>query len=607
MNSARPRASLVLVAVLFVAPSSLAADPQPYAATIAPTGQATLDKLLRSSSTLLRLNKAPVGPFALVTRAQDDEARLKTAMESQGYYAGAVHITIMGHGLSDPALPDLLQNAPAQPVPVRVEVTPGPLFHLGHVALTGTVPPAAEAALTLAPGAPAVASDVLAARGRVLDALRQRGYALAKVAPPVAILKPAQHALDVSYAVSPGPQVDLGPITLDGLGGVNPRFIRRRLSVHEGERFDPRTIESARQDLLSLGVFSSVEAQAAPRTDAQGQLPVTFRFQERPLNTIGFNAAFSTDLGASAGVAYQRRNVFGNAERLDLGASATNLGGTATRRPGYDITAALTKPDVLAVHQDLRISLEALKESLDAYDRTAILGGATLTRRLLPTLSASGGVLGIQESVLQERVRRDYTLVQLPLTAKYDTTGPNGLLDPTHGVRLAAFLTPTASLTGQSSEFVIAELTGSTYLNLAAPGRSVLALRATLGTVQGATTFQIPPDQRFYAGGTATVRGYRYQSIGPRFADNRPVGGTSLAAGTVEFRQRIGKSFGAVIFTDAGQVSSAPFGGQLRVGAGVGARYYTPIGPIRLDVAVPVTRQKGDDTFELYVGLGQAF
>lgn len=612
MMSRPLRGSALLAAALFAAPSSLAADPQPYAATVAPTGDAALDAVLRASSQLLSLGKAPVGPFALVTRARGDEQRLTTALESRGYYAGTVRVTVLGRALDDPALPDLLERAPAQPpVPVAVTVDRGPLFHLGEVQLQGNVPSAGQAALGLAPGAPAVAADVLAAQGRVLEALRRDGYALAKVETPVAVLRPAQQVLDVSYRVAAGPRVNLGPIGLVGTGAVNEGFVRRRLTVHPGERFNPEEIESARQDLLSLGVFSSVSVQAATALDARGTLPLTFRFTERPRNAVTATAAYSTDLGASVGVTYQRRNLFGNAERLDLGAAVTELGGSATRGQGYDVTAVLIKPDVLARNQDLRVNLEVIKESLDAYDRTAALAGASLTRRITRRLTVSAGVLGIEESVLQEGVTRDYTLAQLPLTATYDTTGASALLEATHGVRLAAAVTPTASLAGRQAQFVIAQVTGSTYFDLGAPGRSVLALRAIVGTVQGAATFDIPPDQRFYAGGSGTVRGYRYQSVGPRFPDGKPVGGTSLAAGTVEFRQRIGKSFGAVAFADAGQVLGTgypPFGnGGLRVGAGIGARYYTAIGPIRLDAAVPLNKQRGDDTFEIYLGLGQAF
>ena len=137
----------------------------------------------------------------------------------------------------------------------------------------------------------------------------------------------------------------------------------------------------------------------------------------------------------------------------------------------------------------------------------------------------------------------------------------------------------------------------------------------------------LPPDQRFYAGGSGTVRGYRYQSVGPRFPDGNPVGGTAMSAVNVEFRQRIGTSFGAAVFADVGEVgeSSNPLSGVFHsrrcsstttlqgttscwaVGVGVGARYYTPIGPLRLDFAVPTYRRSNDDRFEVYIGLGQAF
>ena len=132
----------------------------------------------------------------------------------------------------------------------------------------------------------------------------------------------------------------------------------------------------------------------------------------------------------------------------------------------------------------------------------------------------------------------------------------------------------------------------------------MLALRGLVGKAFGANQFSLPPDQRFYAGGSGTVRGFRYQSVGPQFPDGKPTGGTAVSAGSVEFRQRILGSYGVVAFVDAGQVTAngAPFTGDWRVGAGVGARYYTSIGPIRLDVAVPLNRQPNGDSFELYIG-----
>ncbi len=604
-------AAALLAAALLAMPAARGADPQPYAVELAATGNAALDQALRDSSNLLTLrDNAPVGPFALVSRARDDAGRMMTALNSYGHYAAKVSVRIAGRDVDDPALPAALEAATA-PVRVDIGIQPGPVFRLRRVALDGAVPPEGRAALKLEPGAPAIAADVLAAQGRVLDALRKSGYALAKVDAPVAMLDPAAQVLDVSYKVNAGPQVNLGPIGIGGLDRMDrmdPGFVRRRLLVHSGQRFDPDEIERARQDLASLGVFATVRARAAERLNAAGDLPLDFNVTERKRHAVGFTAAFSTDLGASAGVTFQHRNLFGQAEQLNLGAAVTQLGGSASRGQGYNVTAGLLKPDVWARNQTVQANLQVIKENLDAYDRTAALAGVTLSRKFSQVWTASIGAQGEQSRILQEGTTRDYTLAQLPVGLRYNSTGTEGLFEPTHGIKAAATVTPTASLAGAGGSFTILQLQASTYFNLGAPGRSILALRGLVGSVQGASTFGLPPDQRFYAGGSGTVRGYKYQSIGPRFRDNRPTGGTSVAAATVEFRQRIGESFGAVAFVDAGQVGTGGGGaGGVQAGAGVGARYYTAIGPIRLDVAVPLKKRNGDDMFELYIGIGQAF
>ena len=154
------------------------------------------------------------------------------------------------------------------------------------------------------------------------------------------------------------------------------------------------------------------------------------------------------------------------------------------------------------------------------------------------------------------------------------------------------------SLGTPSATFIIAQLTGSTYLDVFNDGRSVVALRGLVGKVSGVGVFGLPPDQRFYAGGSGTVRGYRYQTLGPQFPDRKPTGGTAISTGTLELRQRILGSYGIVGFVDVGQVSSngAPFTSNWHAGAGIGARYYTSIGPIRLDVAVPLNKLPGGDS-----------
>jgi translocation and assembly module TamA len=600
--------TLVLLAVVAAPQAGRAADPQPYAVTLRPTGNDMLDAALSGSSTLISLREsAPVSAFALVQRALQDQQRFTTALRSFGYYGAAIHFTIAGRGLDDPTLPALIEAAPADPpLPVVASFDLGPQFTLGVVSVEGAVPPDVPAHLHLKSGDPALAAPVLAAQGRLLDALRQDGYPLAKVPIPVAILHPDRRQLDVTFHPDPGPQADIGPITITGLQDMHASFVRQRLLLHQGERYSPAAIEKARADLASLGPFSAVRAQTANRLDARGQLPVTFDVTERKLHTVDVGVAYSTDLGIGLSAGWHDRNLFGNAEQLNLTAMS-QLGGDAVTKPGYQLGAQFLKPDFLARDQILEIDLNAVKQSLQAYDQTALLEKIALNRKLSPHWTASLGLSGEQEAIIQENVTRDYDLVGLPATLRYDSS--NNLLDPTQGIRAVVSLTPTQSLGRPDTTFFIAQMNGSTYLDLSGDGRSVLALRGLVGQVSGAGVFGLPPDQRFYAGGSTTVRGFRYQTLGPQFADGKPTGGIAISAGTVEIRQRFLGSFGIVGFVDVGQVSATatPFSSNWHAGAGIGARYYTSIGPIRLDVAVPLNKEPGGDSFELYIGIGQAF
>ena len=605
-----PRWFLVLATLLIgtMPHVGLAADPQPYEVVLAPTGNGALDKVLHDTSSLIALQKtAPVGGFALTERARQDLGRFTTALHSYGYYKAQIVLTIDGHGLDDPNLTERIDRAPASPpLPVDVRFDLGPQFHLGHITIDGTVPPDARARLGLKQGQPVLAADVLAARGRLLAAIREDGYPLATVDLPPATLRPADNTLDVDFIASTGPRAVFGAIAITGLKDMNESYVRRRLLLHTGEPFSPSAIEKARQDLASIGVFSVVRIEPANQLDPQGRLPLTVSVTERPLHAVDAGVGYSTDLGFNFNLGWHDRNLFGNAEQLNLTAMM-QLGGDAVSKPGYQFGAQFIKPDFLRRDQALEINLGAVDQSLKAYDQNALTQKIAIDRKLSQYWTASAGLSGEQEKITQEGDVRHYNLIGLPLSVKYDSS--NNLLDPTTGIRATFSVTPTEALGTGSASFVILQAAGSTYFDLGGTGRSVLALRGLVGEAPGAGTFALPPDQRFYAGGSATVRGYRYQSVGPEFADGNPIGGTAVSAATVEFRQRILGNYGAVGFIDAGQVSSngVPFSGHWQLGAGIGVRYYTSIGPIRLDVAVPLDREHGDDAFELYIGIGQAF
>lgn len=610
----------LLIAVVAGAPvTSFSADPQSYRVEFVASGVSALDATLKPSSELATLRTtAPVGPFGLIARADGDVDRLETVLQSFGYYQGKVNISIDGHALTDSDLGDALTELPkGTEARVRISTTLGPLYHLGSVEIDGELPAEARSALGLASGAPAVASEVLSGGVRLLTALEDQGFAFAKVDPPIAYEVPAERVLNLSFHVVTGPRVKVGAIDIEGLKRVHEALVRRRLLLHSGEPYDASKVEKARKDLLQLGVFATVNVKVGDSPDAAGAVPITFQVRERARHAVTLNAAYSSDLGGSGGVTWADRNLFGNAEQLTLNASVIDLGGSSTTGVGYDSGAKLLLPEFGHRDQSLQFSVEALKQFLQAYDQTAWKNGVTLIRKLSNVWSASVGLSLSREQVLQQDETRDYTLVALPFNLNYDSTDlASPLDDPRHGLRAALSFVPTRSLGTPNATFLITQVTASTYLDshlldLEDPGRGVLALRGLGGIAKGAGEFSLPPDQRFYGGGSGTIRGYAYQSVGPLFNGDTstPIGGTSITAGQLEFRQRIGKDWGAAWFFDGGQVGPDPklFTGKIQVGAGTGVRYYTPIGPIRLDLAVPLNRRAGDDRFEVYIGLGQAF
>jgi translocation and assembly module TamA len=629
----------ILVTALLIAPAVRAADPQPYTLHISSTGHSALDAALKASSQLESLRTtAPAGPFALVGRAGADYERLRTVLESFGYYESRLNITIAGRALDDSGLPAALEALPAgSHAPVQVSVETGPLYHLGRVTIEGEVSAKSRAAFALESGAPAIAAAVLAAGQRLLDAVEEEGHAFATLDEPIAYQDAHDAVLDVTFKVTAGPVYRLGAIHFEGLKRLRETYLQKRLKLHPGDQYSPRKIERARTDLLALGTFSGISVRLPKQADTEGgTLPVTFEVQERKRHAVSLTAAYSSDLGGSGGATWTDRNVFGNAEQLNLSAGIINLGGSDTTGLGYELGAQLNKPDFLRPDQMLQFSLSAIKQNLIAYNQTAQFGGVTLSRKLSSEWSVGVGVNIEQETIFQQAANHykgatlDYTLIALPLSAKYDSTAlSNPLSDPLHGIRLALSLAPTESLGHPDATVVVFQASGSTYLDLARfgwtpTGRSVFALRGLIAEAHGAGQFSLPPDQRFYGGGSATVRGYKYQSVGPTFPAPPPppppavappapppvpTGGTALTAAGIEFRQRLWTNFGTAVFVDAGKVTTNPhpFEGRPSVGYGAGLRYYTPIGPIRLDIALPVRRLPDGDALEIYIGLGQAF
>jgi translocation and assembly module TamA len=554
--------------------------------------------------------------LALLQGAQALRGRVNTAMRSRGFYDARVAATIDNRPIDEAAALDAIESRPeAEQIAFSFTIDTGPVFKVGSVVVRSPGPaplPAIDMSkIGLAAGDPAQAAAILQAQDRMLDQFRKQGYALAAVRREV-VVDHATREAEVTFTVQTGPVAKMGPVRFSGSEKVDMMYLQRRVPFKQGDPYDPAKVEELRGKLNSLGVFNAIRIKPATALDANGELPFDVELTDRLQRSFGFGISYETQLGFAVSGFWVHRNLFGEAESLRLTAEINHIGqGEAILDTGFAFRADFRKPDWWLPGQDGRASAGVLREVLPAYNRKAVFLGAGIDRIISPVWQVRVGLAAEASQVARPSapVYQDYRLLGVPMSMLMNKA--NSDVDPTAGYRLQLDVTPYVDVGPSNDFFSIIRLTGRSYFDLAEPGRSVLALRASFGTIPTANIGGIPPDKLFYAGGGGSVRGFVYQSAGPRDAFNNPLGGASVVEASVEFRQRIGKSLGAVAFVDAGSAypDMLPDFSLFtpRVGAGVGARYYTDFGPIRLDVGFPLNRRDGDPAFGVYVSLGQAF
>jgi translocation and assembly module TamA len=620
-------------------PPEVAPDALSYSLQFEISGQDPADKTdlkqaLRDASTLYKLRQdRPIDGEALYRRAQSDLGPMLDALWALGYYDARISVTIVGApvdageaGLRRASgASEAFRNRAA--VPVQALVQSGPLYRLRGVAIDFPREAAPEGlprrAVSIRPGDPARAADIRAQQTQAVDFFRDQSRPLAKTGELSAVVDHRSSAMDVEIPVLPGPVAGIGHISVAGTQDVDPRVIASFVYLQQGEAYSPKKILDARKAIAAIPAMASVRIRESETLDKDGNLPLFIDVTERKPRLLGFAARYSTMDGPGLRTYWEHRNLFGGAERLRVEGDlvlAPRIDGTEITRfkdftandLGSRISASFEKPALGGTRNDLLIDAFGVRERVGdnrfgGYTNRA--GGATLAikHRFSDHFSIIGGVTGERASSSDVLGRVDATLIGLTAGLRYDST--DNLLDPKSGVRFAATVTGNPTALGSTVGFVEARGAGSAYVSLDEDGRYVLAGRLGLGTIAGAGLSEIPSGHRFFAGGGGSVRGYAYHTVSP-LVDGSIVGGRSLFEGSVEARIKITDTIGIVPFVDVGGAfaSSVPnFQGFTAVGAGLGLRYLTAIGPIRLDVATPVTRRDGDRPVAIYVSIGQAF
>ncbi|MBP2293436.1 autotransporter assembly complex protein TamA [Azospirillum rugosum] len=582
----------------------------PYEVEITGVEDGGLNKILNDTSTLVGLrDDPPPSVLGLERRAADDRERLHTALRSEGYYDATLDIRV---------------DADRQPAKVTVAVQPGPAYRFKTITIASAdAAPLPGAPITaedigLTPGDRARAPLVVDGQSALLRRLSDRGHPFATVAERRVVVNHEERSMDVTYTVAPGQLVVFGDTRIEGLKDVDEDLILGRLPWARGQVYDTALLDKARTQIAGLGVFDTVSVRLADQPGPGGSTPVTVTLAERKFRFIGANVFYSSTDGVGGGAYWGHRNLFGGAEQLRLGVdigriAGDNGSGSARGRdldlPDLRFSASFRKPDFLATQQSLIANFQVASEQLPAYDRVATLLSAGLERQWTDQLKSSISVSGERGRVRSNLQEFQTAFVGVPVGIAWD--GSNNLLNPTEGYRVSFQGTPWFPIGGDTdTQFTTLQVNASAYHDLTGDGRYVAAGRIGLGGTAGASLAQIPPDHRFYAGGGGSVRGFGFQKAGPRDVFGDPTGGRSLFEAGLEMRIKVTDTIGVVPFVDAGTVydSAFPdFSQQLRVGAGIGARYYTDFGPLRVDVGFPVNAESGDAKWQLYISLGQAF
>ena len=596
-SSLRPWVVLLLWSCLAVSPLGATGLARPsgldYRVAIMGISNNDLRRTLEeiSDTIALRKERPPMTLSLLRRRAQRDLPAFLKALRAEGYYKAAVRADV---------------DSEARPLQVTFHVDLGPAYVLKRLHIQTPreevpglhLPGPEELGLPLQE--PARARAILDAQEELLRLVQSKGFPFAKIKDRRVIVDHAEQSVAVLFRLEPGPPARFGPTRMTGLKSVHESLVLGKIPWQKGDLYNADLLAKAHKRLTKTGLFAMVKITRDQILDEEDLLPITVGVTERKHRSVGAGISYKTDEGPGAKISWEHRNLFHQGERLSLTATASDFTLAAEgnfKKPGF------WQPD-----QTLLLNLRAAEDRPDAYTSRNLRSSALIERDLDGGITVGGGLAFKTSKVTQQDEEESFSLLLLPLHFEWDNR--DDPLEPKHGSHLATQLAPYYDVLEGEVAFVKGEASLSHCLEMRESPSLVVAARVAAGAMGGVSREAIPADERFYAGGGGSVRGYPFQSVGPVEA-GEPLGGRSLFEVSTELRLKVTDRIGLVAFLDGGTVfetTSPDFSEDLLWGAGLGLRYFTPIGPFRLDVAVPLNRRPDiDDSFQVYVSLGEAF
>ena len=585
-----PLIACMLVCALagLVGCSSVDPNAVKYRVRIEGADDGKVKKSVKETALTYKLRKRPPATLGQLKRRMDkDVPRIGAILESRGYYDGRVSVEV---------------DSTSDPLEALIRVEQGEQYRFGEVSVLfpGNTDEALE---TIRPRIRThqrvVADAVFDEQKRIIEQMNRRGYPFAKLVRRKVDVDREHQTVDLTLEFDPGRLAFFGPVQVEGLTELKPSYIRRQLPWREGRRYDSRQVRDFETKLLGSGLFGSARVEPVEVPNGTNAIPIRVAVNERDKRTLRLGVNYS-DVGPGAKAFWEHRNFFGGGERLE-----TSLGWTPIET---DWESKLTRTGFLDANQSLVLDVVASVENPEAYDAKRVKGSAMVLHDFTPKIQAGAGT-GYNYSLVEqfnEKARFAYVFFPVQLMLDYR----DDRLNPQRGFQAFGRTTYNADTLGQQS-FQKSYLEGRHYLMVWDRYRVSTALRVTLGSIDGASIGSVPANDRFYAGGGGSVRGYEYQAIGPKL-DGKPTGGSRLAEFSAELRVQPGNRLGYVLFADGGTVYNNLVTGDanhdLNYGAGFGLRWFTTIGPLRADIAYPINPDSTQvERLQFYISLGQAF
>ncbi|MEL7211629.1 MAG: BamA/TamA family outer membrane protein [Pseudomonadota bacterium] len=563
-----------------------------------------LTQKLRDASLLVQTAQAedPAVPIEVLASAQADYARLVAVLYEAGRFGPAITIALDGREAA--AIPPIA--APPRINRAVITVTPGPVFALGQTRID-PLARRTELPETFASGQTASVTALQDGVAAAIEGWRQIGHAKAAVDQQQITARHPQRLLDVDVRLDPGPRLRFGRLNITSDSAVRPERIREIAGLPTGDVFDPDAVEKSQMRLRRTGTFRVAALSEAETANPDGTLDIEAQITDQPPRRLSFGAEISSLDGLGVSASWLHRNFFGGAERFLAEAEIGGIG-SGDENPDYSLSARLSRPATYLPDLEAYglIRLEQIDDPNLFSRRFTLEGGATYFAGESREFNLG---IGYQAAEIEDDLgERDYTILTFPAIGTFDER--NDRLNATAGFYGQLALTPFVGISGTDSG-LRTSLDLRTYRSFGTDDAVTVALRGQLGSVVGPEIEEAPADFLFFSGGGGTVRGHEFQSLGVELDEDTTIGGRSFLGLSGELRVKTGENLSVVGFYDMGYIGEEAFpdgnSGEWHAGAGAGVRYDTGIGPIRFDIAVPVSGPDDPEGFEIYIGIGQAF